>query len=189
MAANSKWNDSSVKDLTFAVLMSANDGSVNVKANWDKVELFMKAWGYDFTKGAMSQQWTKKVLKEFRQRHPDAAGHGDGNSSAPATPASKSGCSRGPRTPKTPASGKGKVKGKKRAVDDDDDDDDEDTSPPGNFIADAIANNRTPRRSAKKIKYEDDAVEDEAEVDEDNHENVDVQPRPKEEDEDYEFLV
>ena len=35
-------NDSSVKDLTFAVLMSANDGSINVKANWDKVEHFMQ---------------------------------------------------------------------------------------------------------------------------------------------------
>lgn len=34
--------------------MSNNtDGSINVKANWDNVEVTMSQWGYTFTKSAM----------------------------------------------------------------------------------------------------------------------------------------
>ncbi|ROW12941.1 hypothetical protein VPNG_04731 [Cytospora leucostoma] len=137
--SNAKWDDASVKDLTFAVLMSANDGYI--KPNWEKVEELMKDWGHDFTKSAMSQHWSKKVLKEFRQRHPD----GDGASS-PATPASKpGGGSSAARVPKTPASRKGKGKGKKRAAEAEVDADDEQSEP--------IIKAETPR-AAKKVKQE-----------------------------------
>ncbi|KAK7747965.1 hypothetical protein SLS53_001217 [Cytospora paraplurivora] len=139
--SNAKWDDASVQDLTFAVMMSANDGNINIKANWDKVEEIMKDWGHDFTKSAMNQRWSKKVLKDFRQRHPD----GDGGSS-PATPASKAGGgSSAARTPKTPASRKGKGKGKKRAAEAGVDADDEESDP--------VTKAETPR-AAKKVKDE-----------------------------------
>lgn len=47
--------DAAVKDLTFAILISNNNGGINVNANWDKVTETMEAWGYNFTKGAMSK--------------------------------------------------------------------------------------------------------------------------------------
>lgn len=126
-----------------------------------------------------AQQWTKKILKEFRLRHPE--GNGD-NNSAPATPASKAGAShaaRTPKTPKTPASDKGQGKGKKRAKVEDDDD--EGDSPFGSFVADPIAKTKTPRKSAKKVKHEME------EADED--EGVDVQPKSEERDDDYDFAL
>lgn len=48
----SEGNDASNKDLTFAVLMSANDGNVNVKANWEKVEQYMKVYRHAVTPSA-----------------------------------------------------------------------------------------------------------------------------------------
>ncbi|ROW06422.1 hypothetical protein VMCG_04429 [Cytospora schulzeri] len=182
---SSKWNDTSVKDLTFAVIMSSNDGNVNIKANWDRVEQLMQNWGYDFTKGAMSQQWTKKILKEFRQRHPDTAGNGD-NSSAPATPANKSGGSRAARAPKTPASGKAKAKGKKRPAAEDDDEGD---SPIGGFNPNPIAKTKTPRKSAKKVKQQAESDAESVAESEEADEDADVvkQPKSEEKDEDYHF--
>lgn len=35
-------SETAMKDLTFAVLMSSNNGNVNIKANWEKVEQYMK---------------------------------------------------------------------------------------------------------------------------------------------------
>lgn len=41
-----------MKDLTFAVLMSSNNGNVNIKANWEKVEQYMKVRRHTLTPSA-----------------------------------------------------------------------------------------------------------------------------------------
>ncbi|KAF3765959.1 hypothetical protein M406DRAFT_351250 [Cryphonectria parasitica EP155] len=150
MSAPAKWTDAAIKDLTFAILMSTNSGGINVNANWDKVTETMNAWGYNFTKSAMSQHWTKRVLKEFRERHPDTGSAQNTPKKPPRTPGKQ-------RPPKTPGSS---ARGKKRAAEDDKDD-----SPEGGYIKDPIARNKTPRSSVKKAKYANasDAEEDEEE--------------------------
>ncbi|KAL1854879.1 hypothetical protein Daus18300_011297 [Diaporthe australafricana] len=160
MSTNKKWDDASQKDLIFAMLLSSGDGSGNIKADWQKVEDIMSSWGYGFTAGAMSQQWSKKIHKAFKERHSDNVNKdGGGSSSIPTTPSKA--IVGGPRTPKTPASGKGKGKGKKRSAAATGTDDDEDTSPEGGaFNPNPIAKKKTPRTTAKKMKYSEDTGED-----------------------------
>lgn len=97
-----------------------------------------------------AQHWSKVIQKAFKERHPDNLK--DGGNTNPATP-SKAGA--GPRAPKTPAS-----KGKKRRAADNDD-----TSPEsgGAFNPEPIATKKTPRTSAKKMKYSEDSHEDDEE--------------------------
>ncbi|KAK2607806.1 hypothetical protein N8I77_006456 [Diaporthe amygdali] len=179
MSTNKKWDDASQKDLIFAILMSTGDGSGNIKANWPEVERIMTSWGYGFTAGAMSQQWSKKIQKEFKARHPDTAngGGGSNSNSNPATPSKATGSSR---PPKTPASTKGKIKGRKRLAADDD----EDTSPEGGaFNPTPIAKEKTPRAGVKKMKYSEPE-----EGEDDEEEDVVVKGETKD-DEDYSHAV
>lgn len=94
-----------------------------------------------------AQHWSKTIQKAFKERYPGI--FKDGDDTNPATP-SKEGA--GPRTPKTPAPSKGKGKGRKRAAPSDDDDD-EDASPKSGV------SKKTPRTSAKKMKYSEDPAE------------------------------
>ncbi|KAI7774694.1 hypothetical protein LA080_008001 [Diaporthe eres] len=144
MSTTKKWDDTSQKDLVFAMLMSTGDG--NIKADWQKVEKIMISWGYNFTIGAMSQHWSKTILKAFKERHPDNAK--DGDNTNPATPVK---VGAGPRAPKTPASTKGNGKGRKRPASD------AETSPEGSGMK------KTLRTSAKKMKYSEDTGEDDDE--------------------------
>ncbi|KAG8160466.1 hypothetical protein KVR01_010002 [Diaporthe batatas] len=107
MSTNKKWDDASQKDLLFAMLMSTGDGSGTIKPDWKEVEKMMNGWGYTFTIGAMSQHWSKTILKAFKERHPDNSGDG-GNTNA------------GPTIAKTPASSKAKAKTRKRPASDED---------------------------------------------------------------------
>ncbi|KAJ4409964.1 hypothetical protein N0V82_009366 [Gnomoniopsis sp. IMI 355080] len=152
MSSTTKWDDAAVKDLTMAVLMSANNGDLNISANWDKVTETMASWGYNFSKSAMSQHWSKKIVKQFKERHSNVKGSDNGTAS-PKTPA-KTASPRKRATPKTPGTGRGK---KRAAVDADDDGDD--TSPETSYIADPIAKQKTPR-STKKVKYEEESDND-----------------------------
>ncbi|PSR83131.1 hypothetical protein BD289DRAFT_453983 [Coniella lustricola] len=178
-------DDTAIKDLTFAVLMSANNGQITVNANWDKVTETMIAWGYGFSKGAMNQQWTKKILKEFRERHPDTlkrAATANGGGSTTSTPNKRT--SAGARVTPTPSKKKAGSKRSRRDMEEEDDDDEEDLKLKLNMTSDEdsvdndnskqggghfakaikshIAANRTPHRAAsdKKIKYEDSEEDD-----------------------------
>lgn len=93
-----------------------------------------------------AQHWSKTIQKAFKERHPDNAK--DGDNTNPATP-SKAGA--GPRTSKTPASTKGNGKGRKRPAAD------VETSPENGGMK------KTPRSSAKKMKYSEDLEDDEEE--------------------------
>ncbi|EEY19089.1 predicted protein [Verticillium alfalfae VaMs.102] len=58
--------------------------------NWPKVKDIMDQLGYTFTKSAMEQRWTKKILKDWRARvGPDSTT--DESPPTSATPAKKRG--------------------------------------------------------------------------------------------------
>lgn len=91
-----------------------------------------------------AQRWSKTIQKAFKERHPDNAK--DGGNTDPATPSK---AVSGSRTPKTPKSAQGKSK--KRLADDD-------------MSPEPIAKEKTPRTSAKKMKYSEYPDEDEENV-------------------------
>lgn len=94
-----------------------------------------------------AQQWSKKIVKQFKERHGNIKGNENGDGDSLETP-KKAATPRKRATPKTPGSGRGK---KRAAVNDDDD-----SSPENSHIADPIAKQKTPR-SVKKVKYEEDS--------------------------------
>ncbi|KAG7118089.1 hypothetical protein HYQ45_015590 [Verticillium longisporum] len=51
------------RDLTMAV---ASHSAEFRGVNWPKVKDIMDRLGYTFTKSAMEQRWTKKILKDWR---------------------------------------------------------------------------------------------------------------------------
>lgn len=106
-----------------------------------------------------AQQWTKRILKDFKERHADAHGNGaapSSTTSATSTPrANKKTSTAG--TPKTPRTGNGK----KRATPKHEFDDDENNDTPPECSNSSAKREKTPR-SNKKVKYEepDDDEED-----------------------------
>lgn len=102
-----------------------------------------------------AQQWSKKIVKQFKERHGNIKGSDNDNGGSLETP-KKTATPRKRATPNTPASGHGK---KRVAVNEDDDND---TSPETGDIANPIAKQKTPR-SVKKVKYEE-ASDSEAKV-------------------------
>lgn len=96
-----------------------------------------------------AQHWSKKVLKEFKERHGADNDNGDGGStSLTVTPTNKKAAAKNTphksRTPKTPKTGGNK----KRAAADDD------TSPDGP-VPNPIAQTKASRSVSKKVKYEE----------------------------------
>ncbi|RGP64146.1 hypothetical protein FSPOR_8164 [Fusarium sporotrichioides] len=110
--AEKKWDANAERDLCVAIIMGAQDGE-RMRYNWPKVHSSMESLGYSFTKEAISQHFSKSIMRDFKGRHEDASA---GNSPAPATtPTSK----KTPRKRATPA------KGRKKKVEVEDDDEDE----------------------------------------------------------------
>ncbi|KJZ80385.1 hypothetical protein HIM_00235 [Hirsutella minnesotensis 3608] len=84
-----KWDATAERDLSMAIIVAGQNGPEGRGSyNWPQTHEIMKSIGYAFTKDAMSQHFTKVMLKDFKTRHPDSL--------AAATPAS---------TPKKPAGG------------------------------------------------------------------------------------
>ncbi|KAG4256247.1 hypothetical protein FPRO04_03190 [Fusarium proliferatum] len=75
-----KWDANAERDLCVAVIMGAQDGE-RMRFNWPKVHASMAALGYSFTKDAISQHFSKSIMRDFRGRHGDPA-----NSTPTATP-------------------------------------------------------------------------------------------------------
>ncbi|KAI6779847.1 uncharacterized protein J7T54_003771 [Emericellopsis cladophorae] len=101
---NKKWDDSAEKDLAMAIILSQNDGKI--KADWNKAHESMSDWGYSFTKDAMNQHWSKRVLKSFKERHSmptDAKKFTPVKNTAPATPQKSTGKGSAKKTKKVRA--------------------------------------------------------------------------------------
>ncbi|KAJ6441955.1 C-myc promoter-binding protein [Purpureocillium lavendulum] len=124
-----KWDAAAERDLCVAIIMGNQEGRTNY--NWPKVHAFLTQLGYKFTKDAISQHFTKVVMKDFKQRH------GDEPSKSGASTPKKPGTPRAASTPakrKTPASAKSAKSFKSAEFispeDDDDCDDDDDSDVP-----------------------------------------------------------
>ncbi|KKP07421.1 hypothetical protein THAR02_00483 [Trichoderma harzianum] len=109
-----KWDDSAERDLCVAIIQANQDGTKKTY-NWPRVEEIMIRLGHTFTKDAMSQHFSKTILKEFRARHPE----GDTTATPPAS-ATK------PKTPRksaTPSKKRTKKAAKGQDTEDQEDDD------------------------------------------------------------------
>ncbi|KAF4441927.1 hypothetical protein F53441_11887 [Fusarium austroafricanum] len=109
--AEKKWDANAERDLCVAIIMGAQDGE-RMRYNWPKVHASMDALGYSFTKDAISQHFSKSIMRDFKTRH------GETSTSASPTPTSK----KTPRKRATPS------KSRKKKVESDDDGSIEDTS-------------------------------------------------------------
>ncbi|GKT46951.1 uncharacterized protein ColSpa_07132 [Colletotrichum spaethianum] len=66
MAPNT-WTDQAEKDLIWAFIKASNGGKMP-KADWNLVLEMMTAMGYSFTINALSQRWSKTIVKNYGQR-------------------------------------------------------------------------------------------------------------------------
>ncbi|KAF4344025.1 hypothetical protein FBEOM_2000 [Fusarium beomiforme] len=125
-----KWDANAERDLCVAIIMGAQDAE-RMRYNWPKVHGSMEALGYSFTKDAISQHFSKSIMRDFKGRH------GDFSTSTPATPRKAT-----PRKRATPAKGRKK---KIEILDDDDDDD-----------AETMAGSPVPKKVRRKMEDEDE---------------------------------
>ncbi|KAL7912789.1 hypothetical protein GGI35DRAFT_476621 [Trichoderma velutinum] len=110
-----KWDDSAERDLCVAIIQGNQDGKRSY--NWPRVEEIMTGLGHSFTKDAMSQHFTKTILKDFRARHPE----GDTTATPPAS-TTKPKATRKAATPSKKRTKKG-TKGQVPDAEDQEDDD------------------------------------------------------------------
>ncbi|KYK55761.1 hypothetical protein DCS_07725 [Drechmeria coniospora] len=66
-----KWDAAADRDLCVALIVSSHEG--RVVHNWSKVHAILQQLGHSFTKEAISQHFSKVVMKDFKARHGDAA--------------------------------------------------------------------------------------------------------------------
>ncbi|KAL6809039.1 hypothetical protein GGI42DRAFT_350524 [Trichoderma sp. SZMC 28013] len=109
-----KWDDSAERDLCVAIIMGNQDGT-KTRYNWPRVEEIMNGLGHTFTKDAMSQHFSKTILKEFRARHPE--------SDTTATPPASATKPKTPRKSATPSKKRTKKGAKGQDAEDQEDDD------------------------------------------------------------------
>ncbi|KAM0247367.1 hypothetical protein ACHAQJ_009875 [Trichoderma viride] len=67
-----KWDDSAERDLCVALILG-NQETGKSRLNWPRTAEIMDGLGYSFTKDAMSQHFTKTIMKEFNARHNSTA--------------------------------------------------------------------------------------------------------------------
>ncbi|KAI0134549.1 hypothetical protein BJ170DRAFT_204668 [Xylariales sp. AK1849] len=94
-----KWNAETDLELVFAILTHNLKPNETPRIDWAKVQQMMQGWGHKSSKDAISQRWTKTVLKSFRASHPHGTSDERGEASTAAaanakTPGSKVGTKR-----------------------------------------------------------------------------------------------
>ncbi|KAH6610226.1 hypothetical protein Trco_000246 [Trichoderma cornu-damae] len=67
-----KWDDSAERDLCVAIILGNQDPGKS-RHNWPRIAEIMGSLGYSFTKDAMSQHFSKTIMRDFRARHDSAA--------------------------------------------------------------------------------------------------------------------
>ncbi|KAF7559718.1 hypothetical protein G7046_g4428 [Stylonectria norvegica] len=63
-----KWDIVAERDLCVAIILGNQDGD-RARHNWPNVHNVMDKLGYHFTKDAISQHYTKVIMKDFKGRH------------------------------------------------------------------------------------------------------------------------
>ncbi|KAK7417156.1 hypothetical protein QQX98_004759 [Neonectria punicea] len=110
-ATDKKWSPNAERDLCLAIILGSQEGD-RTRHNWPKVYDLMNHLGYSFTKDAISQHFTKTVMKEFKARHGTVS---VGNSPAPSA-----------KKTSTPRKREASAKKSKSKIKDDEEMDDED---------------------------------------------------------------
>ncbi|KAH6955169.1 hypothetical protein HG530_015854 [Fusarium avenaceum] len=103
--AEKKWDANAERDLCVAIIIGSADGD-RLRYNWPKVHSSMESLGYSFTKDAISQHFSKSIMRDFKGRHGDIPSN---NSPAP--------------TPKKATPRKRVTPRKKKAASEEEDDD------------------------------------------------------------------
>ncbi|KAH7154984.1 hypothetical protein B0J13DRAFT_672094 [Dactylonectria estremocensis] len=112
MPGNEKrWHANAERDLCLAIILG-NQETERPRHNWPKVHAILNDLGYTFTQDAISQHFTKTVMRDFKIRH--GKGVSQGPSSSTSTPQKPTPKKRG-----TPAR-----QAKSKAIADEEDDDD-----------------------------------------------------------------
>ncbi|POR34160.1 Uncharacterized protein TPAR_05654 [Tolypocladium paradoxum] len=111
-AGDKKWDMAAERDLSVAIILANNEGKPSY--NWPKVYSIMESIGYGFTKDAISQHFTKVVMKDFKARNGDVTKKGGSATSTPK------------KGNKTPTKRKATPAKSSKFVDIDEDEDDED---------------------------------------------------------------
>ncbi|KAG6004113.1 hypothetical protein E4U21_001384 [Claviceps maximensis] len=65
MPPSKKWEMTAELDLCMAIIIT---GGSTAASKWLDIHTVMRQLGYDFTKDALSQHYTKKILRAFRPR-------------------------------------------------------------------------------------------------------------------------
>ncbi|KAL6871148.1 hypothetical protein J3F83DRAFT_772870 [Trichoderma novae-zelandiae] len=149
-----KWTDAAERDLCVAIIYG-NQG----RHDWPRITGIMDGLGYTFTKDAMSQHFTKTILKEFKGRCSE-----DVVAATEATPPASA--TKPKATPRKAASTprkrtKNGVKGQAADADGDNDN----NSNNNEEVDDEIALDATPTKKLKKeekVKKEEKAKQEEA---------------------------
>ncbi|PNY28835.1 Uncharacterized protein TCAP_01244 [Tolypocladium capitatum] len=80
-AGDKKWDMAAERDLSVAIILANNEGKPSY--NWPRVYSIMESIGYRFTKDAISQHFTKVVMKDFKARNGDVTKKGSPAASTP----------------------------------------------------------------------------------------------------------
>ncbi|KAH7157066.1 hypothetical protein EDB81DRAFT_945425 [Dactylonectria macrodidyma] len=84
MPGNEKrWHANAERDLCLAIILG-NQETERPRHNWPRVHAILNDLGYSFTQDAISQHFTKTVMRDFKIRHGKGAGQDPG--SATSTP-------------------------------------------------------------------------------------------------------
>ncbi|PHH93187.1 hypothetical protein CDD83_10736 [Cordyceps sp. RAO-2017] len=93
-----KWDEKTERDLCVAIISASQTGAMN----WPRIHEIMTEIGYEFTKDAMAQRYSKVILKDFKERHGNLP-----SKAAPDTPKKSTSTprKRKPAAAKTPKKG------------------------------------------------------------------------------------
>ncbi|KAG6018528.1 hypothetical protein E4U41_003804 [Claviceps citrina] len=86
MPSSKKWEVAAELDLCMAVILT---GGSTTSYKWPEIHAIMCQLGYDFTKDAISQHFTKSILRGFKARHGFGAGRLSDAMSSPNSPTGK----------------------------------------------------------------------------------------------------
>ncbi|KAH7015276.1 hypothetical protein EDB80DRAFT_707522 [Ilyonectria destructans] len=76
MPGNEKrWHANAERDLCLAIILG-NQETDRARHNWPKVHAIMNDLNYHFTQDAISQHFTKTVMRDFKARHGKAESQG-----------------------------------------------------------------------------------------------------------------
>ncbi|KAG5922749.1 hypothetical protein E4U42_005351 [Claviceps africana] len=71
MAPSKKWELAAEMDLCMAIILTGGSAS---SYKWPEIHTIMCQLGHTFTKDAISQHFTKSILRGFKERHGLGAG-------------------------------------------------------------------------------------------------------------------